>query len=642
MSKALIAGINQIATDKGLDREVIFSAIEAALVSAYKRNYGSVANVTSAVDRVTGDMRIFTEREVVEDLFNERTEIVEAEAVKVEPAAKLGDVILVETKPDDFGRIAAQTAKQVILQRIREAERDTVYENFSHQIGEIVRAQVRSIDAQSGAASILLDEKHEVLMMRDEQIASERLRRGDYIKVYVVDVHRSNRGPVIKLSRTHRNLLRRLMEQEIPEVRDGIVEIKAISREPGARSKAAVVATIPNVDPVGSCVGMRGLRIQNIVNELSGEKIDVVEWNADPATYIANSLSPAKVNNVILDEKSSLKTAVVVVPDRQLSLAIGKEGQNARLAAKLTGWRIDIKSESEAKAEGIDQMVFERAQREVMSKSDDILSVAERILMNPDQVSPNDRLWEAAQSLNTEGATTSEPVESFDGPSLEDALAKLAEQQASDAERFTDLPSLEETEPESPATQSFSDAWSAALEAAADDLPELPSNIETDSTSEPEPAESKPAISREPAKMEADEPELSVADLGISFDEDAPSVVEPMMDSADEVEPSSVESEHLPAENLTAADELPDVITADMLRARMAQRKKETAASTDVDIPAELLAGLDEEADELELEEGASKSKKTKVRKSAAKADKRPKKKKRRSVFDEEDEEDYI
>lgn len=277
MSKALIAGINQVATDKGLDREVIFTAIEAALVSAYKRNYGSVANVSSEVDRITGDMRIFAEREVVEELFNPRTEILEAEARKVQPTAKLGDVVRVETHPDDFGRIAAQTAKQVILQRIREAERDNVYENFAHQVGEIVRAQVRSIDAQSGAVTILLDEKHEVLMMRDEQIASEKLRRGDYIKVYVVDVHKSTRGPVIKLSRTHRNLLRRLMEQEIPEVRDGIVEIKSIAREPGARSKASVVATVPGVDPVGSCVGMRGLRIQNIVNELANEKIDVVE-----------------------------------------------------------------------------------------------------------------------------------------------------------------------------------------------------------------------------------------------------------------------------------------------------------------------------------------------------------------------------
>lgn len=530
MSKALIAGINQVATDKGLDREVIFSAIEVALVSAYKRNYGSVANVSSEVDRVTGEMRIFAEREVVEDLFNERTEILEADARKIVPTAELGDVIRVETKPDDFGRIAAQTAKQVILQRIREAERDNVYENFSHQVGEIVRAQVRSIDRQSGAASVLLDEKHEMLMMRDEQIASEKLRSGDYIRVYVVDVHRSTRGPVIKLSRTHRNLLRRLMEQEIPEVRDGIVEIKAISREPGARSKAAVVATMPNVDPVGSCVGMRGLRIQNIVNELSGEKIDVVEWSADPATYISNALSPAKVNNVILDEKSSIKTAVVVVPDRQLSLAIGKEGQNARLAAKLTGWRIDIKSETEAKAEGIDQLVFERAQREVLSKSDDLMSRAERILQT-DGVNENDRLWEAAKSFGEEQAEPNELSEALDsGQSLEDALAKLAEQQRSDADELPELPVADDAERELPGEKALEDAWSAALAAAADDLPQIREEDEV-----------KPA-------------------------------------------PEERDAEETTDDELTTPDALPDVITADMLRARMAQRKNDAAAAEELEI----------------------------------------------------------
>ena len=243
MSKALIAGINQVATDKGLDREVIFEAIEASLISAYKRNYGSVANVTSEVDRVTGDMRVFAEREVVEDVMNWRTEVSLEEARKTVADAELGDVINVETQPGDFGRIAAQTAKQVILQRIREAERDTVYENFAHRVGETISAQVRSVDTVSGAVTVLLEEKHECLIMRDEQIPGERVRRGDYIRVYVVDVHKSNRGPVIRLSRTHRNLLRRLMEQEIPEVRDGTVEIKAIAREPGARSKVAVAAT---------------------------------------------------------------------------------------------------------------------------------------------------------------------------------------------------------------------------------------------------------------------------------------------------------------------------------------------------------------------------------------------------------------
>lgn len=609
MSKALIAGINQVATDKGLDREVIFSAIEAALVSAYKRNYGSVANVSSEVDRVTGDMRIFAEREVVEDVFNARTEITEKDARKVQPTAKLGDVIRVETSPDDFGRIAAQTAKQVILQRIREAERDNVYENFSHQVGEIVRAQVRSIDAQSGAASVLLDEKHEVLMMREEQIASERLRRGDFVKVYVVDVHKSNRGPVIKLSRTHRNLLRRLMEQEIPEVRDGIVEIKAIAREPGARSKSAVVATVPGVDPVGSCVGMRGLRIQNIVNELAGEKIDVVEWNADPATYISNSLSPAKVNNVILDEKSSIKTAIVVVPDRQLSLAIGKEGQNARLAAKLTGWRIDIKSETEAKAEGIDQLVFERAKQEVMGKSDDILTMAERILRSDQKpTTTHDRLWEVAQSMNNEGLVAPEaPI----GQTLEDALSKFGQPSQSSTDLPSALPDVSNLPNEATGGRSLEDAWSAALAAAGEQIRQVP-EVETFGIREDE-------LEDEPTFIEAAN--------------EAPVVLPPApaIELPIEAGPPALSDE------VTRPDELPQVITADMLRARMAQRKKESFVDENFEVPAELLVGIDDEEEDWDSEGVAVKKTKTKKSAPAKLPEKRAKKKKRRPNPGEDD-----
>lgn len=613
MSKALIAGINQVATDKGLDREVIFTAIEAALVSAYKRNYGSVANVSAEVDRVTGEMRIFAEREVVEEIFNPRTEIMEADARKIQPLAQLGDVVRVETHPDDFGRIAAQTAKQVILQRIREAERDNVYENFAHQVGEIVRAQVRSIDAQSGAVTILLDDKHEVLMMRDEQITSEKLRRGDHVKVYVVDVHKSTRGPVIKLSRTHRNLLRRLMEQEIPEVRDGIVEIKSIAREPGARSKASVVATVPGVDPVGSCVGMRGLRIQNIVNELANEKIDVVEWSADPATYISNALSPAKVNNVILDEKSSLKTAVVVVPDRQLSLAIGKEGQNARLAAKLTGWRIDIKSETEAKAEGLDQLVFERAKAEVIRKSDDLLSVAERILLSEQQSSSNDRLWEVAQSLHEgAGAADDEVQDAFGTTALDDVFPQIEE--ARDARILPALPNMDELVDRSP-SRAAEDVWSAALAAAKEEF-SLPPEVADFAEAETD---------RDMADEEVIEMPTAVADVPPSF-----------VETADE---ETVDA-------MTMPGELPQVITADMLRARMAQRRREINFNeADFVIPEELLVGIDKAVEEEDIwEEGDDpknkgvKTKKVKAKKAVPeKPDKRAKKKKRRPAFGEDD-----
>ena len=577
MSKALIAGINQVATDKGLDREIIFEAIEAALVSAYKRNYGSVANVGAEVDRVSGEMRVLTEHEVVDDVMNPRTEILEADARRLVPTARVGDVIRVPDTPENFGRIAAQTAKQVILQRIREAERDTVYENFAHKVGEVITAQVRSIDTQSGAVSLMLDDKHECLMMREDQIAAEKLRRGEYVKVYVVDVHKSTRGPVIKISRTHRNLLRRLMEMEIPEVRDGIVEIKSIAREPGARSKAAVVATVPGVDPVGSCVGMRGLRIQNIVNELAGEKIDVIEWSSDSATYIQNALSPAKVQTVLLDDGSPIKTATVIVPDRQLSLAIGKEGQNARLAAKLTGWRIDIKSESEAREEGIDRVIVERAQQAAMKATDDLLAKAERILRREDE-GADDKLWQAAQALRDMDTIGGErpDVLPVDFKSFEELVQNIEEL---------------------PAPKVFGEAAFEDQEG----IEGLPSG-----------------------QVDAAWPPVAPV---------AP--VAPISESA-------FSAEEIPS---APADEaLPEVITADMLRARMAKRKEASFTEADIEVPAELLAGIDEDSlkdDEEWIDEalGARGGKRKKAKGPAAKPGKQDKKKapKKRGWGDEDD-----
>ncbi len=553
MSKALIAGINQVAADKNLDHEVIFSAIETALVSAYKRNFGPMANVTAEVDRTTGEMRIFAEKEVVEDVMNPNTEILLEEARKIEPDAQLGDVIRVPSTPDSFGRIAAQTAKQVILQRIREAERDTVYENFIHRVGEVINAQVRSVDFSSGAVTVLVGDKYESLLPREEQIPTERLRRGDYVRLYIVDVHKSNRGPVIKLSRTHRNLLRRLMEQEIPEVRDGTVEIKAIAREPGARSKVAVSATVPGVDPVGSCVGMRGLRIQNIVNELAGEKIDVVEWSSDLRTYIANALSPAKVEGVILDESNSVKTATVIVPDRQLSLAIGKEGQNARLAAKLTGWRIDIKSQSEAVAEGLDVLAAQQAQ--LAASGEDLLARVERFLR-------------------------SEPAAPEFGEVGEDLLSQAAEalQKQDEKDRLADL--------EEGATPS----WPEAL--PTDLIDELPT---------PDRQAALDAFERAAATISQEEviPPFSEEALlnqeQVAEEAQAEIAAEPIPEEAEEAD-------------LMPAEELPTVITADMLRKRMAERKAqggESLSLEDVEVPAELLVGLDEEEeeDEFALEE---------------------------------------
>lgn len=553
MSKALIAGINQVATDKGLDREVIFEAIEAALVSAYKRNYGPLANVTAQVDRVSGEMRIFTEREVVEDIFNERTEILESEARKFVPTAKIGDVIAVPSTPSDFGRIAAQTAKQVILQRIREAERDTVFENFAHRIGEVITAQVRSIDTLSGAISLMLDDKYECLMMREDQIPTEKLRRGDYVKVYVVDVHKNTRGPVIKISRTHRNLLRRLMEQEIPEVRDGKVEIKSIAREPGHRSKVAVQATVPGLDAVGSCVGMRGLRIQNIVNELAGEKIDVVEWDTNLAHYISNALSPAKVQAVLLDESGSIKTATVVVPDRQLSLAIGKEGQNARLAAKLTGWRIDIKSDSEARAEGLDRLIADRAQEAAIKATEDLLAKAERILRSESE-DMEDRLFQAAQAMRSGDEIEAPELPIGDFKSFDELFAEVSKEDS---------------------TWSFGEGvffveeMGAAMPSSQPSAPEWPS------------------LPPEEQAMPGD----------------ASLITEEMEEKVSTQPTTPVES---PGET---PEELPEVITADMLRARMAERKKFIFSEADFEVPAELLAGYEDEESPEEGFRGGGKGK---------------------------------
>lgn len=604
MSKALIAGINQVASDKGLDHEVIFSAIEAALISAYKRNYGSVADVTAQVDRYSGDMKVFAGKEVVEDVMNPSTEVLLKEAQKAHPSAKLGDVVPIQSAPADFGRIAAQTAKQVILQRIREAERDTVYENFIHRVGEIINAQVRSIDLSSGAVTVLLGEKHESLLPREEQIPNERLRRGDYIRLYVVDVHKSNRGPVIKLSRTHRNLLRRLMEQEIPEVRDGTVEIKAIAREPGNRSKVAVVATAPGIDPVGSCVGMRGMRIQNIVNDLAGEKIDVVEWSSDLRTYIANSLSPAKVQSVILDEDNTIKTAMVIVPDRQLSLAIGKEGQNARLAAKLTGWRIDIKSESEAREEGLDLVAAEQAQ--LAASGQDLMALAERILRNAPTTDfgSDDLLRQAAETIQKQDAEM-------------DLVDRERESFAWPTEGLPDLDEGLRTDREE--SQAALDAFERAKASV--------SGIEPPSL---------PFV--EPFEDEAEEEAMAEPDFVMP--EPAPEVLE-----AVDVEPELPE----PTDEPAPADggELPSVITVEMLRQRMAERREQqikTPSFEDIEVPAELLGDYDveEELEEEEEEFGGKRGKdrrgsKAAGKKAPAQKAKRPK---RRFSYDD-DESDY-
>jgi N utilization substance protein A len=342
-----LTAITQLAAEKNLPKEVVFEAVEAALASAYKKDALANANLVVKIDGGTGGFRVFMQKAVVEEVEDEKIEMTLEEAKALQPNTYIGDVVNIEVTPANAGRIAAQTAKQVVLQRLREAEREVVFEEYSGKEGDIISGVVHRLEARH----VYIDlGKTEAVLPPSEQVRTEHYRPGQRLKVYLLEVHKANRGPQVTVSRTHKNLLRRLFELEVPEIFRGAVEIKAIAREPGFRSKVAVYSRQEGVDPVGACVGLRGIRIQNIVNELNGERIDVVQWDPDMSRFVANALSPAQVHRVRLlaDEQN---TAEVVVADRQLSLAIGKEGQNARLAAKLTGMRIDIKSLSAVEEE---------------------------------------------------------------------------------------------------------------------------------------------------------------------------------------------------------------------------------------------------------------------------------------------------
>ncbi len=356
---------NEVLEEKQLTKDIVIAAIESAMVSAYRRTVGasSAQQVEAKLDPETGLVTVYAEKEVVEDgIVDARTEVLLEEARKVNPEIQPGDMLVVETTPADFGRVAAQTARQVIQQRIREAERSNQMQYFERQTGEIVSGLVQAINAQG--VTIGLDMKAEGVMPNNQKIPGERLKLHDRIRAVVMEVKDGTRGPQIILSRAHRNFLRRLLENEVPEIYHGIVEIRAISREPGARAKVAVSATQAGIDPVGACVGIKGVRIQAIVKELHDEKIDIIQWDPDPIVYISKAISPARVNGVYLVDNENTRTATVVVGEDQLSLAIGRDGQNARLAAKLTGWRIDIKSLSEATGDTLNKL---RANKELMA-----------------------------------------------------------------------------------------------------------------------------------------------------------------------------------------------------------------------------------------------------------------------------------
>jgi N utilization substance protein A len=349
MKTDFLLAITQLAAERNLPKEVVFAAVEAALVTAFKKDeIGARQNISVKIHPVSGDVKVYTTKVVVEEPTDTYQEISLAEARKLKKDAQLDEIISFETTSLHGGRIAAQTAKQVVLQRLREAEREFIFGEYIDREGDIVSGVVHRIEPRQ----VVIDlGKTEGVLPGGEQVRNERYRVGQRLKLYLVEVNRTNRGPRLILSRSHPNLVRRLFELEVPEIYNGNVEIKAVAREAGYRSKVAVAATQEGLDPVGSCVGLRGVRIQNVVNELNGERIDVIQWDADPHVFIANALSPAQVVGVDVNEAEN--TAVVVVPDGQLSLAIGKEGQNARLAARLTGWRIDIKSASAAEAEKV-------------------------------------------------------------------------------------------------------------------------------------------------------------------------------------------------------------------------------------------------------------------------------------------------
>lgn len=338
-----ITALDDLARERHIDKEQLISAIETALISAYKKNYGKSANVRATINRKTGEIEVSAAKSVVTEIEDEQTQISLEDARAIDPRYELGDIVEIQVRPRDFGRIAAQTGKQVVVQHIREAERGAIYDDYIEKENEILTAIVQHLEGRRVFVEL---GRTDGLLEPNQQIPEETYAVNDRLKVYVLEVTRAAHGPQVLVSRTHPGLVKRLFELEVPEIRSGIVQIKAIAREAGQRTKMAVFSTDPMIDPVGSCVGARGMRVENVVNELKTEKIDIVKWSADPAEYIASALNPARVLSVFVAENE--KAARVIVPDNQLSLAIGKEGQNARLAAKLTGWKIDIKSQSQA------------------------------------------------------------------------------------------------------------------------------------------------------------------------------------------------------------------------------------------------------------------------------------------------------
>ena len=346
MSAELFILLDEIEKEKGISRDVVIDVLSSALLSAYKKNFGAVQDAKVLIDEETGEIKVYARKNIVEEVENRECEISVEDAKKINPNYEVGDILEREVTPSAFGRIAAQTARQVVLQRIREAEREKAFDEFSNRANDILTATVRKIDKRN----IMLEVGDtESVLMPNEQVKNDNYKPGDKLKVFVVEVANSVKGVHLMVSRSHPGLVRRLFELEVPEIKNGTIEIKGLTREPGSRSKLAVMSTVPGVDPVGTCIGPKGMRVQAVIDELRGEKIDIIKYSDDPAEYISQALSPAKVVSITIDEAK--KMCSVIVPADQLSLAIGKEGQNARLAARLTGWKIDLKPEGAENAE---------------------------------------------------------------------------------------------------------------------------------------------------------------------------------------------------------------------------------------------------------------------------------------------------
>ncbi|OGN99270.1 MAG: transcription termination/antitermination protein NusA [Chloroflexi bacterium RBG_13_52_12] len=412
MKSDFLLAITQLSAEKNLPKDVVLTAVEAALASAYKKDsFSTNQNISVKINPSTGKVEVWVEKTVVEKPTDPKFEITLREAKKLKSDIKLGETIMIESTPENAGRIAAQTAKQVILQRLHEAEHSAIFEEYADKEGEVVSGVVQRFEA--GQAFIDMG-RTEAVLPTSEQVRSERYRVGQRLKVVLLQVARTSKGPKVIVSRSHPELLRRLFELEVPEVYNGTVEIKSIAREAGFRSKIAVSSKQEGIDPVGCCVGLRGIRIQNIVSELNGEKIDVVMWNPEPANFIANALSPAHIVGVQLNKEEQVAT--VIVPDKQLSLAIGKEGQNARLAAKLTGWRIDIKSATTAEAEKIKEpkpAAEAEAEGAIEAEKEELVGVAAKA---PDEgIIPEEILTDIDSLELTEEPAAEEKVEEVVG-----------------------------------------------------------------------------------------------------------------------------------------------------------------------------------------------------------------------------------